>query len=552
MMLAFVAFITVFAEQTPYEKKVGEIYTKYYCYGKYGYNRGLAMDDVVAIAMMGGPKSAAGLVLLSYMNKDVQQATKWVEEMERELKAAESLMTEADFHKIFLESTYGQAMMVVKEQFDSIFVKDEFETKAQFEARAQKEASEEFDRLCGKLVANMNATLKLVISPKSYDAERGAYKIGVEESAKFSGKKGFKSSYESWLPIPSNIARQYKGETINPESVLSVEWVTVKDKIAVGKIKYRDDSGNIKEFTPAIQGASPLVFDYDKYRERQPLLPGHVWAAANLKSYYEVYAKKLAEVVKEYNKKIKADKYYDVTSTENYQLAQKNFSLGNVDKYDEVLLKEALAKQEQEVKNAYNMKVAKMKEDCRTSNPDKFIAIYANEHPDFADKIAALEADYKCYNYSYNQLAFYVIDGVSLKLAKCYDKYIDLFNSSDEFYSFYSNINLFIEEVAKREVIQKKYQSVIFRLSRLNTLAFKGVKDGKYSTEEQKFISDLDEFKVVGKWYEDVLNAYFKADSKMMKEYEKVGNLFNSKESFFNSYISSSYKNDLKNAKNAK
>lgn len=551
LMLAFVACISVFAEQTPYEKKVEEICTKYYCYGTYGYNGGLDMGDVFTIAMY-GPEAAASLALLNYgMKYDAQQAEQWQKAMDRELEAAKSLMTEEDFYKIFLKTTYGQAMTVVKEQFDSKFIKDEFETQAQFEARAKKEASKEYDRLCGKLVANMNATIKLVISPKSYDAERGAYKIGVEESAKFSGDKGFESSYESWLPMPSNIARQYKGETINPESVLSVEWVTVEDKIAVGKVKYRDVSGNIKEFTPGHQGAKPLVFDYDKYRESQPLLPGHVWAAANLKSYYEVYAKKLAAVVEEYNKKITTDKYYDALSTENYQLKQKDFSLGNVDKYDEVLLQEALAKQEQEVKIAYNQKVFKMKEGCRKNNPDKFISVYANEHPDFADRVAALEADYKCYNYDYNKLAFYVIDGMTPRDAKCYDKYIGLFNSNDEFDSFYSNINLFTEEVAKREVIQKKYQSIMRRLGQGETLAFKGAKEGK-APDVQAYINALDEFKVVGKWYDDALNAYFNADSKMLKEYGKVGNLFSSKEAFFNSYISSSYKNDLKNAKNAK
>lgn len=551
LMLAFVACISVFAEQTPYEKKVEEICTKYYCYGTYGYNGGLDMGDAMTISIY-GPEAAASLALLNYgMKYDARQAEQWEKAMARELEAAKSLMTEEDFHKIFLKTTYGQAMTVVKEQFDSKFIKDEFETQAQFEARAKKEASKEYDRLCGKLVANMNATIKLVISPKSYDAERGAYKIGVEESAKFSGDKGFESSYESWLPMPSNIARQYKGETINPESVLSVEWVTVEDKIAVEKVKYRDESGNIKEFTPGHQGAKPLVFDYDKYRESQPLLPGHVWAAANLKSYYEVYAKKLAAVVEEYNKKIKTDKYYDVLSTENYQLKQKDFSLGNVDKYDEVRLQKALAIQEQEVKIAYNQKVYKMKEDCRKNNPDKFISIYANEHPDFADKVAALEADYKCYNYDYNKLAFYVIDGMTPRDAKCYDKYIGLFNSNDEFNSFYSNINLFTEEVEKREVIQKKYQSVMRRLGQGETLAFKGAKEGK-AADVQMFINALEEFKVVGKWYDDALNAYFNADSKMMKEYGKVGNLFSSKEAFFNSYISSLYKNDLKNAKKSK
>lgn len=549
LLLALVASVIVFAEQTPYEKKVEEICTKYYCYGTYGYNGGLDMSDMFVIATY-GPKGAASLALMNYgMEYDARQADQWMTAMKKELEAAKSLMTDEDFHKIFLQTTYGQAMSLVKEQLDQIFVKDEFETQAQFEARARKDAGKEFDRLCGKLVAQMNSTLKVVISPKSYDAERGAYKIGVEESAKLSDEKSIETSYETWLPMPASLARQYKGEIIYPEYVLSVEWVTEEDQITIGNVKYRDKSGNIKEFSPRHQEAKPLVFDYDKYREKQSLLPGHVWAAANLKSYYEEYTKKLAALVEEYNKKITTDKYYDSHSGEKYLLKQKNYSLGNVDKYDESLLQKALAKQEQEIKSAYNMKVFAMKKDCRKNNPDKFISIYDSEHPEFADKVAALEADYKCYYYGYNELAFYVIDGMTPG-DKCYDKYIGLFNNSDEFYSFYSDVDKFNKEVATREEIQKKYQSAMNRLSRGETLTFKGVKDGK-ATAAQMFISALDEFRVVEKWYEDALNAYFNADARMMKEYGKVGNLFANKETFFQSYISSSYKNDLKNAKNA-
>ena len=549
-LLTLCTFVSMKAEQTAYEKKVEEICTKYYCYGKYGYNGGLDMGDAMTIAIY-GPEAAATLMLLDYsMKYDARQGEQWSKSMERELENAKSLMTDADFHKIFLKTTYGQAMTLVKEQLDAKFVKDEFETQAQFEARAKKDAAKEFDRLCSKLVANMNSTLKLKISPVSYDAERGAYQISVEESAKFSDDKGIESSYKTWLPMKADRARQFKGYDLEPKHILSVVWMTVDDKICVGEVSFRDKQGDVKKFTSGHEGATPLVFDYDKYREIKPLLPGHVWAASNLKSYYEEYSKKLADVIDEYNKKISSDKYYDALSTINYYLKQYDYSLGDVDKYDEVLLQKALTKQEQEVKVAYNIKVNKMKEDCRKNNPGKFISIYANEHPDFADKIAALESDYKCYHYDYNKLAFYVIDNIKPYATKCFDKYIALFNSNEEFYSLYSNIDKFDEEVAVREGIQKKYQSVMGRLSSGETLSFKGAKDGG-DASVVAYIDALEEFKVVNKWYESAFDAYFNADAKMMKEYGKVGNFFDSKEAFFKSYISSSYKNDLKAAKNA-
>ena len=548
---ALFAGVCVMAEQTAYEKKVEEICIKYYCYGKYGYNGGLDMEDIFAMGMYGA-EPAARLALLNYtLEYDARQGKEWTNNMERELESAKSLMTDVDFHKIFLKTTCGQAMMVVKEQLDAKFIKDEFETQAQFVARAKKEAAKEFDRLCTKLVLNMNSTLKLKISPIQYDAERGAYQISVEESANFSKGKGIENSYKTWLPMKAELARRFEGYDLSQEQILSVTWMTIDNEITVGEVSFMDNQGKVKKFTHGREGAIPLIFAYDNYRETNPLLPGYIWAASNIKSYYEQYSKKLANIVEEYNKKIIENKYYDILSTVNYKFKQKDYSLGNVDKYDEVLLQKALVKKEQEIKKSYNIRVTNMKEDCRNNDPNKFISIYASEHPDFVDKVAALEADYKCYHYEFNKLAFYVIDSIKPSVSKCFDRYITLFNNSDEFYSLYDDDDRFDEEVAIREGIYKKYQSVIRRLSNGETLSFKAAKE-KGEPDVVAYINALDEFKIVNKWYESALEAYFNADSKMMKEYGKVANLFTNKESFFNSYISSSYKNDLKNAKKSK
>ena len=553
IMLVIVASTSALA--TPYEKKIKEICIKYYCYGKYGYNGGLDMGDMMTLGVY-GYKEAATLMLLQYtMQHDARQGGLWTKSFERELKEAESLMTEEDFYKIFLESTYGKALTVVKEQFDKKFVKDEFETQAEFEARVKKDATKEYDRLCAKLVGNMNATLNVIITPETYDAENGAYKVSVKESAKFSNEVGLTNKYEKWLTMPSNEARVYKGETITPESIRSVEWEMDDDGILVGKVEYVDGHGNIKEYASGHQGTRPLVFMYDKYRESQPLLPGHVWAATDLKNYYPEYSKKLVAFVENYNKNIASNKYYDNLNSKEYLLKPSNYSLKNANNYDEEQLQKALDKQKQLIEDDYNTTVQKMATDCRKNKPDKFIAIYADEHPDFANKLAELELDYRCYNYSYSELAFFVIDDKTPYGLKCFKKYKNLFNNTDEFYSYYADADKFNKEVAKREVIQDRYQamslSLMKRQGRGETLVFKGAKDAK-EADVRSYANTLEELKIVDKWYNTILDLCFKIDPKMQKEYEKVGYLFGSKEAFFESYVSSSYKTDLKNAKKSK
>ena len=51
---------------------------------------------------------------------------------------------------------------------------------------------------------------------------------------------------------------------------------------------------------------------------------------------------------------------------------------------------------------------------------------------------------------------------------------------------------------------------------------------------------------------EKLLEKCFLLDTNMSKEYEKNGSFFSKKRAFFESYTSSSYKNDLKNAKKSK
>lgn len=550
-ILFIVGFISVSAQQTAYEKKVEEICTKYYCYGKYGYNGGLTMEDIMTLSIF-GEEAAARLSLVNYaLTYDAQRGEKWIESFERELENAKSLMTDADFQKIFLKTSYGRAMTKVKEAFDGTFIKDEFETQAQFEVRVKNDAAQKFDKLCSKLLTHMNLTLQIKITPKSYDAEKEMYKVEIEEIFELSENSEIKNNRETWLKMNPDAARQYKGETIQPQSILSVIWVNDDNDICTQEVKYIDDTGKEKIYNSQVKG-KPLVFEYDKYKESKPLLPGHVWKASDLKNYYETYVRKLKTTIDEYNKKIIEDKYYDSVTSSVYLLQINNYHLSKDESYDPDALQNELDRLKMTIKNDYKNALKKVLKGCRENTPDRFIAIYASENIDFSEKVAKLELDYRCYNYDYNELAFYVIDNKEPRVTKCYDKYKELFNNKEEFNSFYTNVSLFNKEVKSREVLQKKYLTVIRDVSCAGPLVFKGAKDVKKDNIASYYINSIEELKIIDSWYNSTLDEYFKADTKMAKEYEKIGYLFNSKKEFFEAYISADYKKILKMKKNAK
>ena len=547
-VFAMTACITAFAQQTAYEKKVEEICGKYYSLGKYGNEVELNAEDLLTISKFGGEK-AARLSLINYsVTHDSEQARSWMNSFEKELEKAKSLMTNADFHKIFLKSSYGRATMQVKKAFDESVVKDEFETQAQFEERVKDEAADVFDSICSEMVDLMNSTLMITISPKSYDADNETYNIEIEEVFKIAENNEIKNNYEISLPMETDLARQYNGETISPEAIESVVWVNDGDELHAQEVSYINDKGDIQTFVSNLPDAQLLVFSYDKFAEPHPLLPDYVWKSSSLNNYYGTYSRKLKMAIDGFNNKIATDKYYDSISSHKFLLNANDYSLSKVDKTDKEALRSALDSQKSKMATDYANALKKIAKDCRENAPNRFVAVYASEHPDFEAKVSALEYDYRCYNFSYNELAFFVIDDKMPSQIKCYDKYSDLFNNRDEFNSFYITAARFNKEVSYREDIRKRFMAILSKAPMEKSMSFKGAKNGK-NIEMLEYMDAIEEFKIVDSWYYATLEAYLKADAKMNKEYSKVSKFFNGKKEFFEAYTSPNYSKILKSNK---
>ena len=214
-------------------------------------------------------------------------------------------------------------------------------------------------------------------------------------------------------------------------------------------------------------------------------------------------------------------------------------------KYDKDALEAELEVLKSKMEIEYQEILRKIQNNCRDKRPDRYIEIYSSEHPDFKNNVTALAENYKCYQYTYNDFAFFVIDDKRPNVPTCHDKYIDLFNDEEEFASSYANINDFVDMVDKRSLLKKAFESYISRICKESTLAFRGANTDKPSTESG-YIKALESFKEMDAWYTKALDACFIADTKMVKEFTKSGHIFADKAEFFAAYTSPNYKKILK------
>ena len=545
---ALISTISIFANETPYEKKVRTICEKYYAYATYGFNVELSESERMQFALFGFEYPVYQALYEYAMKVNAQQAVIWSENFEKELDDAKSLMNEDDRYKIFMTSSYGKSMLYIKSILDEKYRKDDFETQKEYEIRVKDAIRNDFNKECINMVLLMNSSLKLEFIPKSYNPETRLYKVEVKESFLISDVKQIDHNYTTEINMQPNIARGYKGSKISPESIISVLWVIKDNEIYAGEIAYMNDLGELTKYTPNFQNTKQLEFEYDKLRDANSLLSGCVWKLSSLVNYVDVYMTELKTLCDIYNDSIKHNEYYNDTLYNKYLLSLATYYISDVNKYDEMDVKSVFIAQKNRLKTNYLTLLEEIEEDVRHNYPDKYISIYASHHSDFQEKCSNLRKSYKCYGYTDNQIAFYVIDDVKPNNPVCYDKYIRLFNNDDEYNLYYLDENKFKEEVEKREKIEKNYLAITRRLSEGKSLSFIGAKNNS-KLEANIYISALEDSKIKMQWYTSLLDVYFIADTKMKKEYEKVGYLFENREKFFESYISGFYKDNLKKLK---
>ena len=350
---ALISTISIFANETPYEKKVRTICEKYYAYATYGFNVELSESERMQFALLGFEYPVYQALYEYAMKVNAQQAVTWSENFEKELDDAKSLMNEDDRYKIFMKSSYGKSMLYIKSILDEKYRKDEFETQKEYEIRVKDTIRNDFNKECINMVLLMNSSLKLEFIPKSYNPETRLYKVEVKESFLISDVKQIDHNYTTEINMQPNIARGYRGSKISPESIISVLWVIKDNEIYAGEIAYMNDLGELTKYTPNFQNTKQLEFDYDKLRDANSLLSGCVWKLSSLVNYVDVYMTELKTLCDIYNDSIKHNEYYNDTLYNKYLLTLATYYISDVNKYDEMDVKSVFIEQKNRLKTNY-------------------------------------------------------------------------------------------------------------------------------------------------------------------------------------------------------
>ena len=539
---------TLFA--TPYTQKVEEICIKYYCYAKYGYNRGLSSEDAFVIAMFGA-ETAAKMQLANYiMQTNASVGVEWSENMERELKNARSLMNDEDRYNEYLASQQGRLTSLIKSKFKEKYTKDQFETLDQYRNRVQENAKISFDSICEVVMADLISSASFAIKPISYNAETGKYNVKFIEKYVIDTKE-FTNEHMTSFSMKSEEARNFKEITITPEDVVSIDLVTINNDIHAQKIIFQDEMGIETTFSVGLKDVNPITFKYDDFKEAYPLIPGYTWSMSKMKDYYEDYAAIIRNTLSQYNLELKNNPYYTLETGAQFLLSYNNYKLSKTNRYSRAKLEDDVDVLNNNIKLDYEENITKMQNALRQNNPQKFIEIYTSGNSDFEYKIKQLMEEYKCYDYSYNDFAFFIIDNRSVPGATCYYKYIDLFNDDVEFNSYYDEKDKFMAKVKEREKLRVVYIRVLTKAQMQGDVKFnfKGAKNAKDQEINHIYVEPFLQIKEVEKWRNDVFKQFLRLDPKMAKEYTKVGSLFENNGEFFEAYVSNDYKKILKSKK---
>ena len=535
------SMLSLFAD-TAYEKKTQEIMMKYYTIFKYGYQRPATSEDYIEVAY-GGYE----LTMLTYQLQYPDQCAKLLQQMEKELKKAELLMTEEDRLKEWKKSDYGKMVTYFQDSFSKIIVKSQFETKAQYYNRIEKQAKEKFMLLCCDLYEDIMQSLQIIISPVSYDAETQIYTLKVKETFKYAETE-IEKEFNTSVKMSPRKAPKIVQTTLTGQSIKNIKLGVVRNKdVFISEAELLLDANNkIQIKIPNLIQSETLKFSIQQIESEMPWKL--TWYSdVHSKSFqvFESLNKQLADSVHQYNLKLSENPYHYSSAklqTDKFKLKKSSMGSSNIrNLYEDNLIT---------LRNDYQKLDSTMEDNCKLNNPEKHAAVYYKLHPDFAERVDSIHHYYRC-EYTLNQIAVKLLNNQTIAQTTCletqYNSYKYLFTSHQDFIELYNNTTAkeFEQEVAKR------FDNVL-KSNKYSCLRFKDAKISGY-TEALSVISLYEDLKAVSNITAENLIT---KNEQMSNDYDKSINYWESPDEFLNAYISGNYKTILhakkKQSRNAK
>lgn len=281
---------------------------------------------------------------------------------------------------------------------------------------------------------------------------------------------------------------------------------------------------------------------------------------------YLLYKDKLNESYMSYSKRLN-----DSISVYKTKLSQHPYYYNDDNYFNKIVIsepilsatkaKENYAIQSSSLKKEYNRQLTlcrdeylklwnNMEQYCKQQSPEKYVDLYFAYNPEFSARIDTLLKDYKC-EYTKQNLALAVLNNNQLG-EKCQDKlwnqYSYLYKSKEDFlidYNKSSNIRQYLRD---REIISNTLRDQITKYL-IVTKGFYDSGDPKRPFVTKDFRFNYDRMKKNGI---PITPEIINQDPKAQKEFEKNGQYFDNPDEFFAAYITSNYKNILKEKQKTK
>ena len=568
----------LYAQKTVYEKKVLEIKKKYIkkiMLSKRSWTQ--KMEAELTYATETEINASFTLAVLSSPN-DLQN-------LKNELKQADKLKTSIDIQrdksakakkeiedkerKISQQKEKQDAtdIAIIKKNIGNAFEnwnkKGEFEKETDYSQRIKDQSQKAFSKIC---IEKITEKVREINDEIHYANEYFKRELSTYNSESETFNTSFKINSNVWINkinIPITDAENFKKNWPDLDyKIEDYDWCFINNNLCPTLVTLYN-TNNKYEFPLPLKNQSDITYSFDNFHIDNPYLKGYVFKYSNAKIIQQqssvFYSNRLDSIFKDYNIKLLQNPF-----NKNKEVIK------DYDKLKSEVKKNNNYKSSLENKTSkYNNHNNNFKQKLETQNPKEYCRIYYSQNPDKkleADKTFVIcggrsstsreDFDNRFINGNYSS---------NNCLENYYSKEKIFFKNRAEFDSIYNQAkDLHVElEIHKFQVFAIMNSSFKYKYILQNYNSELGRIRGEPSAEDlireirSGYIQNEFSHRVMRmilnykeeKYYEKIIAILIDTNNDLKTEWTTNGAFFTNKIGFYNAYISTEYKQILKNNK---
>lgn len=567
-LVALATFALSISAETTYQKKANQIYEKYYTLFKDGYSHGLNMTESIMFSM--DPEAMTAMAAMSALKWfPMNRLNQYINQMERELEEAESLMTpeerkkkaEQDAIKARKKTSVGYLELAIQTNLIPWATKGEFEKTTDYQKRLQEEGNTRFITACNEYFPEATFDVR----PLKYDADKEQYDFEIKYNLQFIDKS---FSHEIMVTIPMNVDAARRFSQFTPKILVTeCVWGTFENnitpqsyKIAIDKTTFAATTKasnliiNGSEILPSIPEFKSLIYNYSDSARLH--IEKEVQYKAHLLSEIDQYNRDLMNQEANFQKLIQSSPYFALVPDPLKDEFLHPIKIERFSEDDDISTIEEYYNQIQKKKAEASVcdPLLPVKQYLIRNNKEKYVEVFFKENPDSAQFLQQEWLEYKCHS-EYEYIHMFVVAYMEgrLESSKRDCRQQAWYNYGD---SYGWNRSEFDADFDKGEDVIQKHVQLCHELELkitairelISSMNLQGANESK-DKNTQEVIQIYNELAAYPKYQEKVANVITTTNVKARKEFEKNGALFSSKIEFITAYFKSDYKMILKSKK---